>query len=289
MRVVGTVSMHCPHPCVKAARIFRSSLTFSMSFQTNSVRAMTSFGLSSRSSMTNACFWAYRGISLTVAVAPKRTPDRPAAFEHFALASPPLCIEARKSTSSAQQRVQGCHRRSLQRTQRSKSPSTTRPATRGSLSAARCSTSPPGWTSILVGTRCFWTLRVRFYAVRVSALVYAFLTRACTSRVLRLRTGRDATREFEDVGHSADARTQLEKLVIGTIRPATEEELRISKLPGGAGRKKRQASTLKADVSQWVEEHSSQIKTAGQAAAAALVVVYISRRYILPYLSGSNR
>ncbi len=37
--------------------------------------------------------------------------------------------------------------------------------------------------------------------------------------------GRDATREFEDVGHSDSARAQLEKLVIGVLREPTEEEL----------------------------------------------------------------
>jgi len=36
--------------------------------------------------------------------------------------------------------------------------------------------------------------------------------------------GRDATREFEDVGHSGDARQQLAKLQIGVLREETEEE-----------------------------------------------------------------
>lgn len=39
-------------------------------------------------------------------------------------------------------------------------------------------------------------------------------------------SGRDATREFEDVGHSDDARAQLDTLFVGNVRPATEEELR---------------------------------------------------------------
>lgn len=38
-------------------------------------------------------------------------------------------------------------------------------------------------------------------------------------------SGRDATREFEDVGHSGDARRQLEDMLIGTLREPTEEEL----------------------------------------------------------------
>jgi cytochrome b5 len=37
-------------------------------------------------------------------------------------------------------------------------------------------------------------------------------------------SGRDATREFEDVGHSGEARSQLEDLLIGTLREPTEEE-----------------------------------------------------------------
>jgi len=37
-------------------------------------------------------------------------------------------------------------------------------------------------------------------------------------------SGRDATREFEDVGHSGEARAQLEELFIGELRDATPEE-----------------------------------------------------------------
>lgn len=52
-------------------------------------------------------------------------------------------------------------------------------------------------------------------------------------------SGRDATREFEDVGHSAEARAQLDDLRIGDVRPATEEELKqaaeeAAKRGGGA-------------------------------------------------------
>lgn len=38
-------------------------------------------------------------------------------------------------------------------------------------------------------------------------------------------TGRDATREFEDVGHSDGARAQLAELYIGELREPTQEEL----------------------------------------------------------------
>jgi cytochrome b5 len=38
-------------------------------------------------------------------------------------------------------------------------------------------------------------------------------------------SGRDATREFEDVGHSTDARSQLKELLIGTLRDPTPEEV----------------------------------------------------------------
>lgn len=37
--------------------------------------------------------------------------------------------------------------------------------------------------------------------------------------------GRDATREFEDVGHSTGARADLARLYIGVLRAPTEEEL----------------------------------------------------------------
>lgn len=38
-------------------------------------------------------------------------------------------------------------------------------------------------------------------------------------------SGRDATREFEDVGHSGEARAQLEQLWIGNVRDPTPEEV----------------------------------------------------------------
>lgn len=38
-------------------------------------------------------------------------------------------------------------------------------------------------------------------------------------------SGRDATREFEDVGHSADARAMLDDYYVGDVREATDEEL----------------------------------------------------------------
>lgn len=38
-------------------------------------------------------------------------------------------------------------------------------------------------------------------------------------------SGRDATREFEDVGHSGEARAQLAELMVGELRDATPEEL----------------------------------------------------------------
>ncbi|KAI0562850.1 Cytochrome B5 [Gracilaria domingensis] len=41
-------------------------------------------------------------------------------------------------------------------------------------------------------------------------------------------SGRDATREFEDVGHSSDARSQLAELHIGDLRDPTPEEIELA-------------------------------------------------------------
>lgn len=38
-------------------------------------------------------------------------------------------------------------------------------------------------------------------------------------------SGRDATREFEDVGHSDEARELREKYLVGLVRKETKEEL----------------------------------------------------------------
>ena len=43
-------------------------------------------------------------------------------------------------------------------------------------------------------------------------------------------SGIDATRQFEDVGHSGEAREELAKLRIGVLREATTEELEEERL-----------------------------------------------------------
>lgn len=103
-------------------------------------------------------------------------------------------------------------------------------------------------------------------------------------------TGRDATREFEDVGHSADARAQLETLVIGTVRQATDEELRISKghLKGDR-RSRRDAASVLPEVTKWVSAHSSHIKQVGTASAVVLFALYFAKRYIAPYIPGTTK
>jgi cytochrome b5 len=40
--------------------------------------------------------------------------------------------------------------------------------------------------------------------------------------------GRDASREFEEVGHSGDARAKLQDLCIGSLRDATADEIRLA-------------------------------------------------------------
>lgn len=69
-------------------------------------------------------------------------------------------------------------------------------------------------------------------------------------------SGRDATREFEDVGHSGDARAQLDELLIGDLREPTEEELaraeeeakaRGDTVPGG-----QKAPNLASTLAKWL-------------------------------------
>lgn len=103
-------------------------------------------------------------------------------------------------------------------------------------------------------------------------------------------SGHDATREFEDVGHSGDARKYLDKLVIGSVRPATDEELRIARVPGKTpAKKKRDAITYVNEVSAWIAAHSKLIKHASASSAVALVAIFLARRYVIPYLPGSRR
>jgi predicted heme/steroid binding protein len=46
--------------------------------------------------------------------------------------------------------------------------------------------------------------------------------------IMLASAGRDASREFEEVGHSSDARVRLHELCIGTLRDATAGEVRLA-------------------------------------------------------------
>lgn len=67
-------------------------------------------------------------------------------------------------------------------------------------------------------------------------------------------SGRDATREFEDVGHSSEARSQLSTLYIGDVRDPTEEELQLAqeeaKLRGEANQEK--GGGMIAALARWL-------------------------------------
>lgn len=94
--------------------------------------------------------------------------------------------------------------------------------------------------------------------------------------------GRDATREFEDVGHSGDARAQLESLVIGTIRPASDEELRISRGAAGIAGKPSSGITNRDTVLAWAQDNVATIKkygALGVAGATVLAFAFFVQRY----------
>lgn len=88
-----------------------------------------------------------------------------------------------------------------------------------------------------------------------------------------MRVGRDATREFEDVGHSGDARSRLDALVIGTVRPATDEELRISRNESGDTKSTRSAAGSSDSIVAWMWGSMSSPKTIGAIGAASVAVV----------------
>lgn len=106
--------------------------------------------------------------------------------------------------------------------------------------------------------------------------------------------GRDATREFDDVGHSGDARARLDGLVIGEVRAATDDELRIARSGGAAARggKGGGIAARGADLAaSWARENGDALKRAGMwgAAAAAVVVaaVAVQRYGTRSYAGGS--
>lgn len=67
---------------------------------------------------------------------------------------------------------------------------------------------------------CWFIIEGKVYAVE------KFLSEHPGGEDVLLETaGRDATREFEDVGHSKSAREQLEEFYVGDLRAMTAEEL----------------------------------------------------------------
>lgn len=89
--------------------------------------------------------------------------------------------------------------------------------------------------------------------------------------------GRDATREFEDVGHSSEARARLENLVIGTVRPATDEELRISCGEDGSGGKITMRGSERAEAAiTWMRDNVLTLKRVGAVGAAGAIVLGVA-------------
>lgn len=89
-------------------------------------------------------------------------------------------------------------------------------------------------------------------------------------------SGRDATREFEDVGHSNDARARLNTLVIGTVRPATDAELRIS-TSRASGKWEGEGVTERGKaLLTWVQENSWTVRRVGMASVLGAVVVGVA-------------
>lgn len=92
------------------------------------------------------------------------------------------------------------------------------------------------------------------------------------------------------MGHSADARARLDTLVVGTIRAATNEELRISKRGSGTGSKVSDVGVKTAEmVYDWVQENFQTLKTVGTASAFVVGMAIILRRYGSNLFSSGRR
>lgn len=96
-------------------------------------------------------------------------------------------------------------------------------------------------------------------------------------------SGRDATREFEDVGHSMEARSRLDGLVIGSVRSAADDEQRTSRTGRSSSRKAAVTMSLsRTAIYDWVNGHVTLLRrvgTIGVAGAAVLATAVILRRY----------
>lgn len=79
------------------------------------------------------------------------------------------------------------------------------------------------------------------------------------------------------MGHSGEARGRLDSLVIGTVRPATDEELRISRDGEGASGKVAMRSAERAEAAiTWVQENVSTLKKVGAVGAAGAFVLCVA-------------
>nr|XP_034832815.1 cytochrome b5-like [Maniola hyperantus] len=80
--------------------------------------------------------------------------------------------------------------------------------------------------------------------------------------------GKEATQDFEDVGHSDDARELMKKYLIGTLPP---EEKKSDKRPGGGALSPED----KFNIPPW-----SNLKWAAIALAGALVFGIVWKKYL---------
>lgn len=72
------------------------------------------------------------------------------------------------------------------------------------------------------------------------------------------------------MGHSADARQRLDELVIGTVRPATDSELRISR---GTGSQEESVAQRSKIAVMWAGEQLGGWKKASVFSIAGVVVI----------------
>lgn len=90
------------------------------------------------------------------------------------------------------------------------------------------------------------------------------------------------------MGHSAEARAQLEKLIIGTVRPATDEELRLIK-KSKSDAHKRAAKGYAEDAAKWLRSNAYPIRQASVISVVVLLAAYIAKRYIAPSVASSTK
>lgn len=116
-------------------------------------------------------------------------------------------------------------------------------------------------------------VRTTFLTVTTGSVFTTQYADMFDARAQYVGKGRDSTTEFEDVGHSNDARSKLDTLVIGIIR-TSDDEIRPPRPTQSKRKSTISAVTVsRAKVYDWINDNLSAFRKVGTLGFGGVFVV----------------